>query len=77
MEVGDFAEVRLQHLAVARQAELLAVAGDVFSDELSEVWPVLLVEAGDVGSVGVGEPGFGGEDCLWHQECVSIVERRP
>ena len=61
-EVRDFAEVPHQHLAEARQPEPLAVAGDIFIDELSEVRPILLVEAGDVGSVNVGEDGVGHGD---------------
>jgi hypothetical protein len=59
MEVRDFIKIPLQHLPITGQPEPLAVAGDVLIDEPAEVRPVLLVEAGDVGSIDVGEGGFG------------------
>src|SRR5262249_26983442 len=58
IEIGDRAKISLEHLAIAGQANSLAVVMNVLVNELAEVRPVLLVHAGDIVAVDFGEAGL-------------------
>src|SRR5262249_3505495 len=62
-QVGDCREIPLQHLSIARKSERATVVGDLVGDELSKLFPVLAVQAGDVVAIDVGEVRLG-HGCL-------------
>jgi hypothetical protein len=61
-EVGDLGEIAFEHGAIAGQTERTAVVTRVVGDELVQIRPILPVQAGDIGTIEVGECGFGHDD---------------
>ena len=59
MEVRDLLEIALEHGAIAGEAERPPVVARVVGDEPVQVSPILPVEAGDIGSIEIGEGGGG------------------
>src|SRR5439155_15073601 len=58
IEVGNFIKVSLQHLAITQYPDPLAVVVHFIMNELFQLRPVLLIQAGNVVSVDVAEVGF-------------------
>src|SRR5256885_16933637 len=58
IKVGNFTEVSLQHLAISQYPDPLTVVVDFIMNELFQLRPVLLIQAGNVVSVDVAEVGF-------------------
>jgi hypothetical protein len=59
LEVLDLLKIALEHGAIAGEAEGTAIVARVVGDETMQICPILPVEAGDIGSIKVGESGFG------------------
>src|SRR5438132_11655437 len=58
IKVGNFTEVSLQHLAITQYPDPLTVVVHFIMNELFQLRPVLLIQAGNVVSVDVAEVGF-------------------
>src|SRR5947208_295067 len=58
IKVGNFIKVSLQHLAITQYPDPLAVVVHFIMNELFQLRPVLLIQAGNVVSVDVAEVGF-------------------
>ena len=54
-EIGNGLEIAFEHAAIARQAEHFAIVLHLVADKLSEIGPVLGIQAGDVAPVEVGK----------------------
>src|SRR5690242_14336989 len=63
MEVGNLAEVSLQHGAIACDPDPLIVVDHVLVDERVQTSPVLPVQTGDVISIDIGQVSFRHDDC--------------
>ena len=59
LEIRDLLEIAFEHGAIGSEAERPAVVARVVGDKTMQIFPVLPVQAGDIGSVEVGEGGFG------------------
>ena len=57
-EVGDLGEIALEHGAITGETERPAVVTRVLGDESMQIRPILPVQAGDIGSIEIGESGF-------------------
>ena len=62
-KVWNFIKVSLQHLAIPSYPDPLTVVVHVIMNELFQLRPVLLIQAGNVVSVDVGEVGFNHGNC--------------
>src|SRR5207248_6219523 len=58
IKVRNFIEVSLQHFEITGQPDPPTVVDHFIINELSQLRPVLLIQAGNVVSVDVGEVGF-------------------
>ena len=58
-EVWDLGEIALEHCSIAGEAERPAVVAHVVLGELTQIGPILPVQAGDIVSVDIREGGFG------------------
>ena len=64
----DLGEIALKHRAIAGEAERPTIVARVVANEPWQARPILLVETGDIGSVEVGEGGFGHRIFAWGWE---------
>ncbi len=55
LKVGNLLEIALEHGAIAGEAEWPAVVARVVGDELTQIRPILPIQAGDIAAVEVGE----------------------
>jgi hypothetical protein len=55
VKVRDSPKIAFQHLPITRQSHPLSVVIDVIVDELSEVHPVLAVQAVDMVPINIGQ----------------------
>jgi hypothetical protein len=62
LKVRDLFEIALEHRAITGEAERPAVVTRVVGDEAMQIWPVLPVEAFEIGPIEVGEGGFSHDD---------------
>src|SRR5882724_5577856 len=58
IKVGNFTKVSLQHLAITQYPDPLTVVVHYVMNELFQLRPVLLIQAGNVVPVDVAEVGF-------------------
>ena len=59
LKVRDLLEIALEHRAITGETERPAVMPRVVGDKSMQIRPILPVQAGDIGSVEIGEGGFG------------------
>ena len=72
----DLGEIALEHCSIAGEAERPAVVAHVVLGELTQIGPILPVQAGDIVSVDIKEGGFGhgGRPCGLERNVVSLSD---